>query len=655
MMSTTRRFFLLLSLASTALIAQPPVSPLQRIRTTRAKRQAILASQGPSLTRNLRPRALMPRVAFDTSGNAMLNCAYFARQLLLLADPNTSAITRAVSIIGTMTFDGKGAYSFNGQQLDSSKSATTPAAFTVNGTYSVSSSGLLQMTNPVDSNDTEYGGVGGSGQVVASATEGQYDDLFVAIPAGPASALQGSYQAGFIDFLQANASNVRDGYFTLATAGSGSFGNVTVTGAMANQNSTKATQTLNNVTYTFNGSTGTLTFPSTPNAMTALVSGAKTFAVSTDGNTLLGGSPSGFDMFIAVKSASSATNAMLNGTYFTGALQNDGSQSVCDTPACVYSQAGSIAANGQGAGTQHQRVVGFSFSAYDLTTDYHYNFPSTGTYNDGATQLMLGANGAALLQAGSGNFYTLEVAFQAKQNTASGTSLNPLGVVNAASCAPITHSVAPGEYVAVFGSNLASTAQAPKLPLGTSLGGSQLKVNGTASPLYATSPGLVTGIIPNGTPAYDLAAFQVNNSNTVTIYTASTAPGVYTSTANGIGPADLFHLDFSYVTQSKPAAPSETLILYATGLGATDPVVSDGAAAPTPAAVVTDQGLYVDVYDSQGNVTVLNVTFAGLVPGLAGVYQLNVEMPASGIASGVGYIEIGTTDALTSEALIYVK
>ncbi len=53
---------------------------------------------------------------FDNSGNSKLNGDYFVRQVVTTElDPDTSAIGRAVSIIGIMTFDGIGTYTFNGQ------------------------------------------------------------------------------------------------------------------------------------------------------------------------------------------------------------------------------------------------------------------------------------------------------------------------------------------------------------------------------------------------------------------------------------------------------------------------------------------------------------------------------------------------------------
>lgn len=254
-----------------------------RLRAARSARRKVSRHRGAK-----GGRPLTQQTSFDASGDGTLNGAYFVRQVLTLPDENTSAITRAVSLIGTMIFDGKGNFSFSGQELDSTKGSTA-SPYSISGTYGVSSSGLVWLQNPIDSTDTEFGGVGATGEIVASATEGNYHDIFVAIPAGPSRVLQGSYQMGFIDFLQGSASNVRDGYFTLTANGNGGFGNVLVNGSMANQGSANVTQTLSGVSYSFSGTNGTLAFPTALNPLAALVSGQKTFSVSVDGNILVGG------------------------------------------------------------------------------------------------------------------------------------------------------------------------------------------------------------------------------------------------------------------------------------------------------------------------------------------------------------------------------
>jgi len=670
----SRTYFWVAALCSSLVFAQTPVTAdltHRRVVHARKLRAEQASHQSVMFTRGRGQRALKPHQAFDNSGNGMLKGAYFVRQVLTDLDGTTSDIDQAVSLTGTMTFDGNGNYTFTGQELNSMV-GTTAVAYSTSGVYAVSASGLVQIATPIDidSGDTEFGGVGLAGEVVASATEGQYDDVFVAIPQGSASGVSGTYQAGYINYMGGNAANVRDAYFTL-NASSGSFGSVSVTGAMANQGYAVATQTYAGVTYSFSGSAGTLTFPTASNPSATLISGAKTFAVSADGNILVGGSPNDYDLLVAVRNASAVSNSNFIGTYFQGALENDINS--CGQSNCMDSFYGSMALNGIGAGTEHLRDVGYNFSAYDYTSDVAYNFPANGIDNNGGVQWILSASAEAFIQVGVGNcgtantvcYYTLIVGFQAPTDSGTGVFLNPLGLVNSASFAPITNSVAPGEYVTLFGSGLGTAAPAQSLPLPTTLGGASVTVDSVSAPLLSAAPTLLNIFMPNETPPYDFATYQVSvgsgSSNQVTLYTASTAPGVFTSSANGIGPADVFHLNYTYVTSSNPAVVGETLFFYSTGLGMTNPQVADGAAAPaSPLATVTDANLEVDIFDSSGNTTTICGPFATtacsgeLVPSLAGVYQINFVVP-SGMAAGEGYLDVGTTDGYTSEAKIYIQ
>src|SRR5262249_33764023 len=93
---------------------------------------------------------------FGTSGTRSLNGPYFVRELALLVSnqgSNTGAITRALSLSGTITFDGNGNYTFSGQLLDSSQSSTQPQSYNVSGGYGVSANGLAQIQSLVSDQD----------------------------------------------------------------------------------------------------------------------------------------------------------------------------------------------------------------------------------------------------------------------------------------------------------------------------------------------------------------------------------------------------------------------------------------------------------------------------------------------------------------------
>jgi uncharacterized protein (TIGR03437 family) len=80
--------------------------------------------------------------------------------------------------------------------------------------------------------------------------------------------------------------------------------------------------------------------------------------------------------------------------------------------------------------------------------------------------------------------------------------------------------------------------------------------------------------------------------------------------------------------QAHPASAGEVLESYGVGLGAVNPAVADGATAPSnpPATVFAAPQVKI------GNL-VAKVTFAGLAPGLVGIYQVNVVVP-SGLKPG---------------------
>lgn len=610
---------------------------------------------------------------FDTSGNGTLKGDYFVRQVSAGdIDPNTSAIGRAFSLIGVITFDGQGSYSVIGQLRDTRVGATSRAFSLSGGVYSVAANGMVQLQNPIDASDTEYGAVVGIGPlaIIASATEGNYRDLFVAIAAGSAATnatISGSYHAGFLDFQQGDASNVRDGYATLTSTGAGAFGDVTVNGAMANQGSYDVQQSYSGVTYAINAvnGSGTLTFPTASTPLAALVSGQKTLYVSSDGNLLLAGDPNGFDILLGAKSAGNASNSMFEGTYFSAALEND-AYDVVDGYNSIDTFAGSrLALGDQGASVSHLRVAFYGQSAYDYTTDGFFNFASDGSYNDGTYQHMLSANGLVDIEVGTGSFYslTLEMAAAPSALITQGPLIDPTKIFNAASYAPITNSVAPGEFLTIFGSNLSSANESGTIPFQSTLNGVKVMVNGRPAPISFVSSNQINIQIPYAT-SEPYATFQVINngamSNQVTLYTNLTAPGVFTLTSNdgtyppGIGPAAVLHADYSLVTAEKPAKAGETLQLFVTGLGSVTPPVADGVGAPSNPPSMVDDDVFIDLFDQNFVDSEAQVTFAGLAPGFAGLYQVNFIVP-SGVASGLAYINLSTDEAITSEAKLYVQ
>jgi uncharacterized protein (TIGR03437 family) len=246
----------------------------------------------------------------------------------------------------------------------------------------------------------------------------------------------------------------------------------------------------------------------------------------------------------------------------------------------------------------------------------------------------------------------ISVAIKAPNFTGSGVFLSPVGIENAASSAPFTAGVAPGEFITLYGSNLAPGEQVASVPFPNILNGVQVLINDVAAPIYYVSPNQVSVIVPYETTD-SIAEIQVKNagvtSNAVTLFVNKTAPGVFSQSENGLGLAAALHSDFSLVTESNPAVGGETVLVYLTGIGAVVPPVADGAAGPSSPLSVTTNTIAAAVGGQAAA-----VTFAGLAPGFAGLYQVNLTMP-SGLTSGNLALDIIGPDSLTSEAVLPVS
>jgi uncharacterized protein (TIGR03437 family) len=608
----------------------------------------------------------MPAQSFDSSGNGQLKGSYFVRQVLLSDfNSNTGSIGRAQSLLGTMVFDGAGNYSFSGTLTDTN-AGSTPTAYSVTGGYSVESSGLAQIYNPIlnDGQTFLFGAVAQS-VALASSTENQYGDtdVFIAIPEGASvtnSSLKGNFVMGSLDFVSGSETMAHDAYFTLTADGAGNFSSISINGTGANfsNNATVVTQTVAGATYSLTSTgVGTANFP-VPSSSTAaqqLISGSKTLYISSNGNFILGGSPNGYDIIVGIPAlTASATNATFSGLYYQAALEED-EEDVADFGYDSDSFYGSVNVTGNGESFNHLRLNDIFVGVYDFTYDMPYSTVASGLIDENPFEYFLGLGGKAFIEVGIDGEYSLTLGIQPTITQGSGVFLNPVGIVNAASLVPITNSVAPNEFVSLFGSDLASSALgAPSLPLPTTLNNVQVSVNGTLAPLSFVSPGQINLILPNEIDPSNVfyATFQVTNnnspSNSVTVYTNFSAPGVFSLQGTGYGPGAIEHANGTVVTSASPAQVGETVVAFVNGLGATSPAAIDGQAASssTLSTVNDDVAVFVDGVEA-------NVTFAGLTPGFAGLYQINAQIP-SGVSNGSVYFDVSTDEAYASLAQINV-
>ena len=189
--------------------------------------------------------------------------------------------------------------------------------------------------------------------------------------------------------------------------------------------------------------------------------------------------------------------------------------------------------------------------------------------------------------------------------------------------------VAPGGLVSIYGQQMSPINMATQqIPLPTALSDSCLTVNGVAVPLLFVSSQQINGQIPvnvdgNATMTLRTPGGISDNFN-FTILPA--APSIFRTGVAGpeSGLATVTRGDNGQlITPTNPIHPNDTIVIWATGLGRTSPPIDSGMPAPSdplPSAVIPPAV-------SLGG-TPLNVTYAGLVPGSVGLYQINATVPA---------------------------
>jgi len=595
------------------------------------------------------------------STNQSLNGKYFFREVMMITDGSTAPnVTSTLSGEGTITFDGNGNFAVAGQQIVE----TAPAAsLSGSGTYTVNPGGFMSLTNPLKSSVTLNARLG-QGAVVGASTEAgpTIFDIFIAIPAPSGASngtLLGSYWVSSLEFPGGGVANVRNTNFELTANGAGSFAETTVTGQAANLGNILMNQTVSPMTYSINpDATGTMTFPLTsgltPNQQ--LISGVENIFVAGSGVYFIGGSTTAGEhgLIVGIKNYGSgtATNASFNGFYWAAGMRYD------TQPARLTSVVGGVHADGAGDSIWARRTKQSDglLDASPLIT-YNLNADGSGVWASAPGHVNVDVNTTNFASSGVDifNSTSYELYFGALLAPQSGTGvfLNPQGVLNAASFAPPGYPISPGGVMTLFGSGFpaaAATAVAP--PFGPTLGGVSVTVNGTPAPVYSVTSTQISAIVPfavTGSTATIVVTVGSTKSNSVVVPLAPTSPGIFSFPANGIGSAAALHSDYSLVSATSPATQGEIISMYLTGLGATNPKVQDGAAAPgsAPLALITGA---LAIYMGGVQVPANQIYYAGLAPTLAGLYQVNFKIPV--VAAGNVGVAIQTNEGFTD--LVYL-
>jgi len=191
--------------------------------------------------------------------------------------------------------------------------------------------------------------------------------------------------------------------------------------------------------------------------------------------------------------------------------------------------------------------------------------------------------------------------------------------------------LAPNAAASLFGTNLAwweeplteEHTRAGLLP--TSLADVRVYVANYPAPLLYVGPGQINFLVPGNLRTGPVPVRVVRQGVTgpeVTITLVDAVPQFF-PTPDGYAIAQ--HADYSVVTPDHPAVAGEMVVIYATGLGITQPNPSPGEIPAYPGLIAQLHALRVSVGGAV--LPPERILYAGLTPGWAGLYQINLFLP----------------------------
>lgn len=207
------------------------------------------------------------------------------------------------------------------------------------------------------------------------------------------------------------------------------------------------------------------------------------------------------------------------------------------------------------------------------------------------------------------------------------------GLVNAASNEAGV--LAPNTLATLYGKDLAYATRAmtpgdivggalPFILPGTGL---RVSVGSIAAVVYYVSPGQVNLLIPSllgPGPADVQVSLNGVTGPAVRVELAEAAPAFFQLSPGWVVAA---RPDGSIVGPETPARGGETIVLYATGLGRSIPDPPYGRS-PTELARL-ERLAELDVLLNGAAVSRESILYAGTAPGFAGLYQINLTLPAA--------------------------
>ena len=203
--------------------------------------------------------------------------------------------------------------------------------------------------------------------------------------------------------------------------------------------------------------------------------------------------------------------------------------------------------------------------------------------------------------------------------------------------------VAPGQMVSVFGTDIGpARAESARLNangrISAELAGVRLLFNGIPAPLLFVSKDQINAIVPYAAETADSVLVQLEKEGkpgvSVTVPVVSAMPRIFTMHGTGTTPAAAVNEDGKLNSDKNPARRNSVIAVYGTGGGMENAVAADGELARD-----ASRSLRLPITVRIDN-RLAEVLYAGAAPGLAGMLQINVRVPAQSARGNSIPIEI---------------
>lgn len=320
--------------------------------------------------------------------------------------------------------------------------------------------------------------------------------------------------------------------------------------------------------------------------------------------------------------------------YITGVRFYKGSQNTGTHVGHLWSSSGTLLgsvtfSNESSTGWQQANFASPIAIAANTTYVVSYNAPSghyaddTGYFSSAATTNGVltalrdgtsGANGLYTYASGvvpnngfQGSNYWVDVVYS--PTVVSGQPPKVTGVANTAS---FSSSLSPGVLASIFGSGLGTP-------------GTTVSIGGQSAPVLFNNDTQINVQVPTGLSAGSATVLVSANGLTSTgflISLAPFAPGIFTQDSSGAGLAIVTDAKGNTITAANSAKPGDTVTLYATGLGPTNPSVAVGTKTPNGSYPTTTTP---SVRVGGQSATVVSSV---LGPGLIGTYEVSFIVPS---------------------------